>query len=254
MRKTKILMNKPVYLGLSILKLSKIVIYEFWYDYVKLKYGEKAKLCYMDTGSFIVYIKKMIFIFTLQKMLRQVLILQIMNLTDHQREEKIKKVIRVMKDELGGRIMKEFLGLRARTYSYLIDDGSQDKNVKGEKQCVIKRKLKFEDDKNCLEATQLQNKIIHLEKNETDVDSLKRDNKEFIKNNKLILKAQQRFQSEGHNVFTEEINKTALSSNDDKRMQTIDLIETYAYGTSKDLVSKKEEIKCNYIIEQYKHD
>ena len=91
MRKTKILMNKPVYLGLSILKLSKIVIYEFWYDYVKLKYGEKAKLCYMDTGSFIVYIKKMIFIYTLQKMLRQVLILQIMNLTDHQREEKIKK-------------------------------------------------------------------------------------------------------------------------------------------------------------------
>ena len=58
-----------------------------------------------------------------------------------------------MKDELGGRIMKEFLGLRAITYSYLIDDGSQDKNVKGEKQSVIKRKLKFEDDKNCLEAT-----------------------------------------------------------------------------------------------------
>ena len=50
-------MNKPVYLGLSILALSKILMYEFWYDYVKLKYGEKAKLCYMDTDSFIVYIK-----------------------------------------------------------------------------------------------------------------------------------------------------------------------------------------------------
>ena len=50
-------MNKSVYLGLSILELSKILMYEFWYDYVKPKYGEKAKLCYMDTDSFIVYIK-----------------------------------------------------------------------------------------------------------------------------------------------------------------------------------------------------
>ena len=50
-------MNKPVYLGLSILELSKILTYEFWYDYLKLKYGEKLKLCYMDTNGFIVYIK-----------------------------------------------------------------------------------------------------------------------------------------------------------------------------------------------------
>ena len=57
MRKTQILMNKPVYLGLSILDLSKTVIYEFWYDYVKPKYGENAKLCYMDTDSFIVHVK-----------------------------------------------------------------------------------------------------------------------------------------------------------------------------------------------------
>ena len=57
-----------------------------------------------------------------------------------------------------------------------------------------------------------------------------------------------RFKSERHIVFTEEINKIALSSNDDKRMQSIDSVETYAYGTSKDLVSEKEEIKCNNII------
>ena len=55
MKKTQMLMNKPVYLGLSILELSKIVMYEFWYDYVKSKYGEKAKLCYMDIDS--VYMK-----------------------------------------------------------------------------------------------------------------------------------------------------------------------------------------------------
>ena len=63
-------MNKPVYLALSILKIIKIVLYEFWYDYVRPKYREKAKLCYMDVDSFIMYTKKMIFIKTLQKMLK----------------------------------------------------------------------------------------------------------------------------------------------------------------------------------------
>ena len=57
MKKTQILMNKPVYSGLSILDLSKTVMYKFWYDYVKPKYGENAKLCYMDTDSFIIHVK-----------------------------------------------------------------------------------------------------------------------------------------------------------------------------------------------------
>ena len=57
MRKTPRLMNNPVYLGLSILDLSKTVMYEFWYDYGKPKHGENAKLCYMDTDSFIAHVK-----------------------------------------------------------------------------------------------------------------------------------------------------------------------------------------------------
>ena len=65
-----------------------------------------------------------------------------------------------MKDGLGGKIITKFVELRAKTYSYLIDDGSEDKKAKGTKKCVIKRKLKFENYKNCLEATQLENKII----------------------------------------------------------------------------------------------
>ena len=68
-----------------------------------------------------------------------------------------------------------------------------------------------------------------------------------------IIKTQQRFKRESDNVFTEEMNKIALSSNEDKGMQSIDSIEKYAYGTSKDLVRKKEEIKCNNIIKQYKN-
>ena len=69
------------------------------------------------------------------------------------------------------------------------------------------------------------------------MDNLRESHKEFIKNNKLILKSQQRFRSKKYNVFTEEVNKTELSANNDKRIQSIDSIETYAYGPSKDLQS-----------------
>ena len=79
MKKTQVLMNNPVYLGLSILDLSKTVMYGFWYDYIKPKYGGKAKLCYMNTGSFIAHVKTDIFTEILQKMLKQGFTLQIMN-------------------------------------------------------------------------------------------------------------------------------------------------------------------------------
>ena len=138
--------------------------------------------------------------------------------------------------------MKEFAGLRAKTYSYLKDNNDEDKKAKGKQKSVIKRKLKFQDYKNCLEAVQIENKINHL-------DTLKK----FIKNNKLILKTPQRFESERHNVFIEEINKIALSSNDDKRVQSINSIETYVCGMNKDLVCKKEEIECNITTEQHKN-
>ena len=86
-----------------------------------------------------------------------------------------------------------------------------------------KKSFSFENYKNRLEATQLENNINNIEKNKIDVDNLK----EFTKNNQLILKTQQRLENEKHNVFTEEINKMALSLNDDKRVQSIDLIETF---------------------------
>ena len=107
---------------------------------------------------------------------------------------------------------------------------------------VVKRILKFEDYKYCLEATQLENKINHLEKNNLNVDNIRENHKEFIKNNKLTSKSQQKFRIKKYNVFTEEVNKIALNSNDDNRIQSIDSIEPYAYGTNKDLVYKKEVI------------
>ena len=73
------------------------------------------------------------------------------------------------KDELGRKIMTKFVGLRAKFYGYLIDDRSEDKKAKNTKKCAIKTKPIFENYKNCLEATQLENKINHLEKTKTDI-------------------------------------------------------------------------------------
>ena len=76
----------------------------------------------------------------------------------------MKKVIGLMENELGRKIMTKFVRLRAKTYSYLIDDSSEDKKARDTKKCLIKRELKFENYKNCLEATQLENKVNYLEK------------------------------------------------------------------------------------------
>ena len=111
-------MNKPVQLGLSILKLNKILMYEFWYDYVKLKYGEKVKLCYMDRESFIVYMKTD---YIYEDIAEDVKI--IFDASNYESEcysidkaspkGKNKKVIGLMKDESGGKITTKFVRLRA---------------------------------------------------------------------------------------------------------------------------------------------
>ena len=150
-----------------------------------------------------------------------------------------------MKDELGGKIMTKFVELRPKTYIQVTV--VKIKKQKAQKTVPQIENLSLKIKKNNLEATQFENKINHLGKNQIDIDSIKKNRKKFIKNNKLISQTQQRFKSEKHNVFTEEINKVSLSSNDEKRMQSIDFIETYAYGTRKDLVSEKVDIKCSSI-------
>ena len=92
MKKTQILMNKPVYLGLWILELNKTVMYEFCYDYAKPKYDGKAKLCFMDTHSFIVFIKTHDIYKELLKMLKQGLTLPIMSWTVHYQKEGKRKL------------------------------------------------------------------------------------------------------------------------------------------------------------------
>ena len=74
MKKTRVKMAKPLYLGMSILDVSKILMYEFWYDYIKPKYGDRAKLCYTDTDSFVITLKSKIFLKIFLMMLRNGLI------------------------------------------------------------------------------------------------------------------------------------------------------------------------------------
>ena len=200
MKTTKVKMNKPIYLELSILEISKILMYEFWYDYMKPKYNDKVQLCYMDTDSFIMNIKTNDFYKDISN--------DVENRFDTSNCEvkrplptgKYKKVIRLMKDELDGKIITEFVVLRPKTYSFLTDDGKEDKKAKGTKKFVIKKMIKFNAYKKCLLSDE------------------------------LILKSQQRFISKKHDVYTENINKIALSNNDDKRIVSSYKISSYPYG------------------------
>ena len=157
---------------------------KFWYDYAKPKYDEKAKLCSMDTDSFIAYIKTDDVFKGLAEDLETRFDTSNYESDRPLPKVKNKKIIGLMKGELGGKIMTKFFGLRAKTYSYLIDDGSENKKAKRhKKKCIIKRRLKIENYKNFLEATQFDNKIKYLEKNKIDIHSIKKVHKEFIRNN-----------------------------------------------------------------------
>ena len=143
MRKTKVKMNKPIYLGLSILEINRILMYEFWCDYMKPKYGDNVKLCCMDTDNSIMQIKTEDFYKDIADDVECKF-----NTSNYEFDRplltgKNEKVIGLMKDELGGNIIKEFVALRPKTYSYLTDDCKEDKKAKETKKCVIKRGLKF---------------------------------------------------------------------------------------------------------------
>ena len=201
MKKITVKINKPIYLGLSILEISKILMYEFWYDYMKPKYSDNVKLCYTDTDSFMINIKTKDFYKDFANDVEDRFDTSNYEVYRPLPTGKNKKVIGLMKDELGGKIITEFVALRPKTYSYLTDDFKEDKKAKGTKKCVVKRMIKFNDYKNCL------------------------------LNDEVVLKSQQRFKSREHNVHTENINKIALSSNDDKRIILLDKITSYPYGS-----------------------
>ena len=178
-------------------------MYEFWYSYIIPKYQDRAKSRYTDTDSFIIYIKTEYFFEDISNDVEKWFDTSNYNKKDKIPHpiEKNKKVPGLFKDELGGKIITKFVALRPKTYSYLDDNCYEHKKAKGTKKGVIKQKIMFQNFKDCL----------------------------F--NNKNIYRSQERFKSYNH-VYTEEVNKIALSSNDDKSLQTSDSIKTYPYGTN----------------------
>ena len=186
MKKVEVKMNKPIYLGQAILDISKILMYEFWYDYIKPKYGDKARLCYMDTDSFVMHIKTDDFYKDINNDVDKWFDTSNYDKNDNRPLEigKNKKVIGKFKDELGGKIMTEFCALRAKAYSFLIDGYSDDdyeknkitnKKAKGTKKCIVKRELMF------------------------------KNYKDSLFNDEVIIRSQQRFRSDHHKVLQKKL-------------------------------------------------
>ena len=221
MKKVEVKMNKPIYLGQAILDISKTLTYEFWYDYTKPKYGDKARLCYMDTDSFVMHIKTEDFYKDIAGDVERWFDTSNYDEKDERPLPigKNKKVIGLFKDELGGKIMTEFCALRAKAYAYKLDDDTEMKKAKGTKKCIVKREITF--------------------KNYADA----------LFNDEVIIRSQQRFRSDHHRVYTEEVNKIALSSNDDKRIQAFDKVTTFPYGTNTFKVCENETLLKNKLIE-----
>ena len=202
MKKTSLTMNKPVYLGMSILDLSKTSMYDFHYRYIKPKYGNKAKLLFTDTDSFLYEIET-------ENIYKDISgdVKDRFDTSNYPEGHPSgiptginKKVLGMMKDEAAGKILNEFVGLRAKLYSFKMDEGKENKRCKGIKKGVVKRTIRHNDYLTCLIT-----------------------GKEQYRTQSII-------RSYEHVLYTEEINKIALSAADDKRYLLKDSFDTLAWG------------------------
>ena len=202
MKKVSLKFNKPVYLGMSILDLSKTLMYDFHYNYIKPKYGDNAKLLFTDTDSLAYEIETEDFYRDISSDVE--LRFDTSNYPKDHPSGIItgvnKKVIGMFKDEASGKQIAEFVGLRAKLYSYRVEESYEEKKCKGVKKAVIKKTITFKDYKNCLF-----------------------DNKPAMRKMNVI-------RSHLHTMYTETVNKIALSPFDDKRLIQKDNIHTFAYG------------------------
>ena len=228
MRKTQIYFNKPVYLGMCILDLSKTLMYDFHYNYIRSKYNEKAKLLFTDTDSLAYEIHTDDFYRDISSDVQAKF--DTSNFSENHPSGILtganKKVVGMFKDEAGGKIIKEFVGLRAKLYSYKMFESEEEKKerkekeekkrkegvdfiegsslekkkCKGMKESVVKRTITFDDYKKCLFDGEKQYRQMNV------------------------------FRSRKHEIFTEEVNKVALSADDDKRIILPNKVNTLAYG------------------------
>ena len=202
MKKTTIELHKPIYLGMSILDLSKTLMYEFHYDYIKPKYGNNACLLFTDTDSLCYEIKTKDFYKDISDD-----VIEWFDTSNYEKNHPSeiptgmnKKVIGMMKDEAGGKQITEFVVLRSKLYAYKMDCGKEDKKCKGVKKGVVEKEITLDDYKNCLFTKEYQERTMNAIRSRKD------------------------------NIHTESITKIALSANDDKRVILEDGINTLALG------------------------
>ena len=143
MKKTKLKLTRLRYFGMSILDISKTLMYKFWYDYIRSKYGDRAKLCYTNTDSFVIHIISEDFFEDISGDVERWF--DTSNYVENDKKSlpigKNKRVPGLFKDELGGKIIVEVVALRPKTWAYLMDDGSDKKKAKGTNEYVIKHEL-----------------------------------------------------------------------------------------------------------------
>ena len=199
---TEVKLNKPIYVGATVLDTSKIPMYDFHYNYIKKNYGNEALLLDMDTDGVKYHIKTKDIYKDMNKD-----VIEIFDTSNYPKDHLSgiksginKKVPGKFKDELGGKIMVEYVGLRAKLYSFVTLDNIEEKKCKGTRKTVVKNKITFKDYKDCL----------------------------F--NNSILMREQYNIRSYDHHLFTEKQNKVALSPFDDKRYILEDGIHTLAWG------------------------
>ena len=201
LKRIKLVFNKPVYCGMSILDLSKTMIYDFHYNYIIPKFGKKQKLLFTDTDSLCYEIETEDFFADIAGDVKE--LFDTSNFDKNHPsgiQGKNKKVPGMMKDEAGGKIIEEFVGLRSKLYSYKMFEGKEEKKCKGIKKVVVKKQISFEDYKECLLSKQPQMRKMNV------------------------------IRSHQHEIFSETVNKIALAADDDKRIILDDGISTLALG------------------------
>ena len=207
MKKTKQVFNKPIYLGMSILDLSKNLMYEFHNNYIKPKYNENVKLLFTDTDSLCYEINTEDFYEDITPDVDR-----LFDTSNYPKDHKSniptgvnKKVVGMFKDECAGKQILEFVGLRPKLYSYKVEDGDEQKKCKGVKKLVVKKNISLADYRRCLFTGERQLRTMNV------------------------------IRSREHVIQSEQINKVALSCEDDKRVILDDRISTLAIGHYKTL-------------------
>ena len=200
MKKTEVHFNKPIYVGQAILDLSKTLMFDFHCNFIRKKYSNKAELLFTDTDSLMYLIQTDDFFLDIKKDVKKKF-----DTSDYEvnhpsgiRTGVNKKVIGKFKDEVGGKQITHFVGLRPKLYTFKVEDKGETRKAKGVKKNVIKKSLSFEDYKKCLFSEE------------------------------KIMKEMNIIRSQNHDIYSMTVNKVALSANDDKRLICENKINTLA--------------------------